>query len=252
MKRSGLPLTLLCLLVLPGCQGAILDQPQGPGIDENALRNGEVDRGDPGVALLAIYTANSTSVCSGTLVTPRSILTAAHCVHPATVGQITQIRVGFGTFSNQLEELVDVASYTYDPRFNPQNLGAGYDAAIVVLQAPSTRPTVAFNEDPDPVLYGGFVRLVGWGQPQVGTKYTGMALLVEPGEVLYGVAAGASAFFAHSCGGDSGGPMLARDYRGVEKIIGVSSFGNGDCLGRTTAYYYGVARSIDFIRANLR
>ena len=54
-----------------------------------------------------------------------------------------------------------------------------------------------------------------------------------------------------SCGGDSGGPMLTRDSRGIYYQAGIVSFGPRRCGVRQPAVYTRLSAFIDWIRANL-
>lgn len=79
-----LRLSLVSCLFLVGCDlGTVVDSPGGPD---------DAHTGDPAVAGLVMNTPKGMRLCSGVLVAPHVVLTAARCVENAT-----EIVAGFGT-----------------------------------------------------------------------------------------------------------------------------------------------------------
>src|SRR2546421_2802642 len=68
---------------LAGCTGLPATEAQS-----QPIINGTDDTGDPAVVVVAAQMPNSqqASLCTGSIISPHVILTAAHCVSPATVG----------------------------------------------------------------------------------------------------------------------------------------------------------------------
>ncbi|WP_217915316.1 S1 family peptidase [Miltoncostaea marina] len=178
--------------------------------------------------------------CGGTLVAPAAVLTAAHCVTgddgtPAAPARM-QVLAGTDDLGAGGERLA-VAEVRVHPGYRA--LGAGPDAALLILATPSSAPVAAFarpGQDPDIERPG---EIAGWGtQSEAGTTAS-QRLLSAPLTIftgarcaafLGGAFPGAAALCAgrpeggvDTCAGDSGGPL--RDAGGL--VVGITSYGLG-------------------------
>jgi MYXO-CTERM domain-containing protein len=189
----------------------------------------------PAVPLLYSETAESegAQLCSGTLISPRVILTAAHCVE-FVEGEPTAYVAYFGsdvTVRSDPERIgaVDVASYVFHPDWDINNLEGGHDIGLVLLQQRAPVDPMPFNRKPLDDLVGQEVHLVGWGRTNgidedFGVKREVRSTLQGANSLLmqYGSAS------ANTCQGDSGGPNFM-NIDGVEVVAGITSFGNVGC-----------------------
>ena len=107
--------------------------------------------------------------CTGTVVSPRVILTAAHCVEDLDRGRFTPanryaVATGTTTPSQSLgQNIFRVVETHVFPGFDPGNLRG--DAGILVLDRPTSAPPIPLAGPADAALYAGGAgaQLAGWG-----------------------------------------------------------------------------------------
>lgn len=173
------------------------------------------------VILLNVQSGSGTSVCSGTLIAPNKILTAAHCL-PADTR-----RVLAGVWRADGSVVGEVASrWVVHPQFQRTSSALVNDAAVVVL--PRAMPNATM-----PVMVsaatasGQGVYVAGWGAPgfdlAVGfTTLTG----VNDTSLRYTY----NGQLSNTCSGDSGGPVY-RNVSGRAAVVGITSTGSAATCG---------------------
>lgn len=224
---------------------------------DSPIIGGTTDSGDPSVVAIFAHapTSNSGSLCTGTVISSRAVLTAAHCVDPRVVGSGNVFEVFTGTVFGSSSSRLAVSSVAFDTAFNPSALQNGHDVAVLTLARSTTLPPVSFNRSPLTSANQSLpVRLVGYGASThtntgAGTKRT-VTTTVDAVSSLF-VKIGSSS--QQTCHGDSGGPAL-QTINGVDTIIGITSFGSDNsstdvCFGG--GYDSRVDQYSSFIAAHL-
>ena len=243
----------LATLVLTGC--SLPSSPQ-VGSTSEAIVGGQNDgTNHPSVVMLYADLTDaqgheSGAICTGEVISPHVVLTAAHCVDPAamTDDQGNPLTInGFVVYlgddlSNDMEvgtqsNLRQVATTVYNPAFNINDLEGGNDIAVVVTTASIPETPMTFSQSPlDSSYVGKSVTIVGYGvdsssdQNSAGVRrYTtttisdieenssGAGQLIELGTKAH-----------NTCHGDSGGPAIYSQ-GGTDTIIGITSFGDQNC-----------------------
>ncbi len=239
-------LSVVCV-VATGCMGEISSSEQDVDHVDSPVINGTTDSGDPAVVMLR---ATQGGYCTGTLVAPSVVITAAHCVDG-----ITAKTVGFGL--NGQSTPAAVRAQIAHPRWNGNALEAGNDVAVLLLQYPVADVTpIPISTDVSEARAGDAVRIVGYGNNRTagtgfGTKRQASLRVVAPnsddGDISQDkfVKVWDASTGTQTCNGDSGGPVFFSAADGREHVVGVTSFGYQGCEGG--AFHTRVAAYTDFL-----
>jgi secreted trypsin-like serine protease len=210
----------------------------------------------PSLAFIAAQTGKDQGFsCTGTVIAPRVVLTAAHCVEDLHFGGFTaapDYKVATGRANprqDETGEILRVSSTHVFPGFEPGTTHS--DAALLVLASPTTAPAMPLAGAADSVLYAGGapVLLAGWGLTRANARSAPEALHSTTSVVLdqAGCKARIPRFYPPystalqmcttdppdktngGCFGDSGGPAIAHRTDGSPVQIGIVSTGGPEC-----------------------
>jgi V8-like Glu-specific endopeptidase len=193
---------------------------------------------DPGEFDGVVAVVAGSGLCTGTVVAPRLVLTAAHCL--AGLRQDTEVEVYFGqeiTATNR----VGVEDYGVHPMFCPDCKEDIYDYGFIVITTDFMVPggfilPITTQEEWDEAMVDGReVTLVGYGKdPEVDALNEGIGRKREVSTTIRRFSDRGLEFYAggmqqDSCEGDSGGPAFVRVGDGTMRLAGITSRGSNPC-----------------------
>jgi secreted trypsin-like serine protease len=220
-----------------------------------AIVGGEVAEGPlfESLALIRDVRGDVVGVCSGTVVAPTVILTAAHCAENEYGGvntpagySVTITRGGsrLATGPTAGTEVAQVSKVMVDPVFR-RLTGVG-DAAVLIVTHPLSVPAAGLDAGDRLRVHGGTQGfMAGWGE----VSYSEPTLPLKPQSAVTLVQTTrwcnrhARAFHQGSelcsrdpprdttgtCNGDSGGPLLVAEHGNIPVEIGIVSRGSPTC-----------------------
>lgn len=228
--------------LLPAMLALVACGPQDDvGTSREPILSGTTDTTDTSVVALIIFPVGNTQeygACSGTVVSPHVIMTAAHCLDPAVIGSaIDHVSIFLGSdFSDPTEQanpanLAAVASYSFDPDFDPTSMTNGHDiGAVVATDALSLAPLPMNRSSLGNGDVGSPVLSVGFGQSD-GTNTMSAGPRRSINTTIFGVDDEHIILDDVICEGDSGGPTFLTK-NNTQVIAGVHSFtSTSNCVG---------------------
>lgn len=222
---------LLLLSCLSACQQAELPRLRS---QQRSIINGSPDLRFPAVGVLV---RDRTPFCSATLITPRLVLTAGHCIDLARIAAMGQNKLEFRIDTPVKPDSQRFQSAYFPaeprllsthPRWNPEQLLRGFDVGLVLLQkpVPSTLATpipvrtTALPQVPS-LLFQGYGLIQSVGHPVSPNRKMSAQLPIVKIDRDRITSEGLGKSICH---GDSGGPALLVQNGKVE-VVAVNSYG---------------------------
>lgn len=206
--------------------------------------------------------------CSGTLVHPRVFLTAGHCTVDLEAYDITTVWVNFDQYALNPETMLLVEQVITHPDYHWGATSDPHDVGILILAEPvegiqpATLPPLGFLNDLNAqrLLKHGTQRAmftaVGYGgtldfpPPQVQyddlrrysfTEYQSLL------RVWLKTSQNQKLDNGGTCFGDSGGPIFWTNPDGSEVLVGLTSWGDSQCVASGFNYRVDIPETLNFI-----
>lgn len=201
-----------------------------------AIVGGTTETGSSGVVAVRVAYQGVDGLCTGVLIAPRVVLTAAFCVDPDGGGASpTAVDVFVGNDIGGAGTWIAATEWTAHPSFDG-DADVGNLALVLLEERAAPAPVPLRTSALGAAQIGAAVRVVGFGATGAvasGTEGVKRAIADSVRELASAlVYVGESGRTA--CFGDSGAPVLMMDGE-TEQVVGLVSYADANCAERTAA-----------------
>jgi hypothetical protein len=213
---------MVVILLDAGCEsGVLIDGLPPPEKSTHRIVGGQTFTGLPAVGLLL---NNGNLQCTATVIGPRKVLTASHCVaglYPSGLDFL------IGTSINSAQSVLQVVDAKAHPNFSFNTFNS--DIAYVTLAQDAPVQPMGVLSQMDSSWVGRDLLHVGYGNTSTsgggGKKRAAWMPIHQVSSTTFVYGGGGK----NTCNGDSGGPAFFEDSSGQYLVAGVTSHGDPYC-----------------------
>lgn len=215
-------IALVLFFTVIGCGSAPTETTESTGENRESIVGGSATSAFPAVGAL---TKNGSPFCTGTVIAPRRVATAAHCLEGMS---ISGMKFALGQSAFAPTQTIGVVAIQAHPNYDSQQITN--DVGVVTLASDAPVTPVKILASMDQSWVGKALTFVGYGvtngstQTGVGTKRSVTIPISQVGATQFAYQTAGK----NTCNGDSGGPAFA-SVNGELFLAGTTSYGDVNC-----------------------